>query len=180
MRHHIVLRGRIGSGEKLIDERIAGIARAGTGPLTVGGVRRAPGIHRERRIGDVRADGAQRIRMVGRAAVTRTIHQIDFVALLHIIMRPSGHAVAEAHVVQHLASAAMYQNHRVRAAHLGRDQILHIHLPAQDGAIWHCLVFRTDPEEAVIGQLHGGLARLHSRSGYAFFHVLGDPREDRL
>jgi len=64
--------------------------------------------------------------------------------------------------VEHLSTPAVDEHHRVRLANLFWDQILDVHLAGQNRVITHLLMFRTDPEEALIRELQGRLTRPHS------------------
>src|SRR4029077_11929832 len=99
-----------------------------------------------------RADWSERVGMIRCAAVPWTIHQINAITFLRVIVSPAGLAVACTHVVEHLTAASVDQNHSMGMADLGGNQILNVHLAADDGSIRHVFVFRPNPKEALIGE----------------------------
>src|SRR4029453_13459822 len=75
LRELIVTRGRIGCREELIDERITHITHRAR-PLFVRRPRRRHRVAREQIVGDERTDLSQRIGVVDRTSVPRTIDKI--------------------------------------------------------------------------------------------------------
>ena len=76
--------------------------------------------------------GPKRVGMIRRAAVAGTIQPIHAVAGLHEIMHPAGTS-ADPHHVRALPASAVHHHHRIRMALLGRNHVLHVHLPLRDG-----------------------------------------------
>src|SRR5438067_5511448 len=103
--------------------------------------------------------------MIRRAPMARTVHEVDLVARLRIIVRPSRGAVTEAHVMEHLAAASMHEHHGMWMPHLFRGQKLHVHLPGLNRTVRHFLALSADPEKAGIGELHRGLAHARAPDG---------------
>src|SRR5215831_18672215 len=99
--------------------------------------------------------GTERVRMIRRPSVAGTVEPIHRVSRLYKVMHPAW-AAADAHHMRALASAAMHQHDGVRVRLLGRDHVLHIHLPHGDFAVGHPLALYADPEAALVGQLDSG------------------------
>src|SRR5215470_4359217 len=96
-------------------------------------------IRHDQLIGRLRADGSQRVGMIRRTAVAGAVDEIDAVAFLRVVMCPAGLTVALTHVMEHLARASMDQNNWIGMPNLSWNQILNVHLAADDGAIRHGL-----------------------------------------
>ena len=77
--------------------------------------------------------------MVRRAAVTRSIDEVDAITFLHVIVRPSGDCRRPRPCNAASAAAAVHEDDRKWMPHLRRRQVLHAHLAADDRAVWQLL-----------------------------------------
>src|SRR5215471_16017952 len=94
------------------------------------------------------------IGMERRAAVAGTIDDIDFVAFLKQVSRPTAPAIGSAHPIGALSAAAVHQHDRVRMANPRRYLILDVHLLAIDyGAAGEFSALDADPEIAPFGDV---------------------------
>src|SRR5436190_10892030 len=152
LRQRLILWRRVLARHESIDERIADLA--GPGPLTMWTERGALEVGDGGRVGRLRTDGAERIGMIRGAALTGTVDEVHAIALLHVIVRPPGQTVARTHVMQHLAGAAVNEHDGILVAHARRNEVLHVHLAADDRAVRHRLVFGAYPEAALVREIH--------------------------
>src|SRR6184192_996740 len=124
LRHRLILRRRVLARHELIDERIADVARSRPSPIRRGG--RALEVGDRAGVSRMRPDRSEGVGMIRRAALTRSIDEINAIALLHVVMRPSSRAVARSHVMQHLSASAVDEDDRIWMSYLCGNQVLHV------------------------------------------------------
>jgi hypothetical protein len=96
-----------------------------------------------------RADRAEDVRVVARAAVPRAVDDVDGVARADKVRRPSRAAVRRPEVVRALPAAAVDEDERERPSDLDRRLPVHVHAPARhraDGVV--AALVADEPEAA--------------------------------
>ena len=138
----------------------------------------------------------ERVGMIRRSSVARTIEPIHRIAGLHEVVHPTWPA-SEAHHVCALRAAAMHHDDRIRITLLRGNHVLHEHLTLRDRSVRHRLAFDAHEEPALTGESQCGRlgvtsrvgvgdygwivrARRRNRSRRLCFDLLSHPREDRL
>jgi len=105
----------------IVKLRIGGIAEPASAGGSIGSLRRKQtGYGFE---GLRTRPASMQIGMVGRAAVTGAVHDVDLVAFLEQHGGPAATAVGRAHPIQTLPAAAVHQHDRVRVPDLGGNLI---------------------------------------------------------